>query len=156
MKFSTAYESQDYYEANKLFYFTVWYRFFLPIIGILCIVAGSTSGSVVQLILEIFIGTSFILWPYTWLRIISNWHFHRMHHFHDTYQWEVDEQGLRAKNKYESSDSRWDSFVSFKVTNRILLLFKGPKLMIFFPKRLLTDEEWNYLNKLASEKIKRS
>jgi hypothetical protein len=155
MKFKTAYEPQDYYEANKLFHFTTWYRFFLPLVGILCIVAGLLSASVTQLIIQLFIGGSFILWPYTWMRPVSIWHFRRMQHFHDPYEWEVDERGLRAKNKYESSESSWDSFVRFKVNNKILLLFKGPKSMMLFPKRLLTDDEWNYINKLASQKIKK-
>ena len=160
IKFSTKYGLQDFYEMNKLNFLSSNWKYLFFVTGaiqtsfLLTGIAVRESGAFVGVIINGFFALSFLTFPWTWLRWLAYGTYKKSPNFHDAYIWEIDENGLRAENKFEKSDSKWSSFSNFRYNGRILLLYKTDRAYCFmFPKRLVTDDDWDRLLNLTKNKI---
>jgi len=153
MKFSVQYTFDDLYVAQKLhhasskkrfiWYFVSMYIFFLAILA---------QFSVYSWIL-IFFGVVFWFYPLTFLRFMSYRSFRQAHELHLLTDVQLTEKGMEAKNKLSSTVASWKVFIKAKHNEKVLLLYRTPQLINFFPKRVFADQEWKKLLEMVSKNI---
>jgi hypothetical protein len=67
---------------------------------------------------------------------------------------EIIENKITIKNELLYYQQTWSNYASWMEDNKIILLFEKNDKAIFIPKRILTDEEMNYIySKLGEYKI---
>jgi len=79
--------------------------------------------------------------------------FRQAHELHLLTDVQLTEKGMEAKNKLSSTVASWKVFIKAKHNEKVLLLYRTPQLINFFPKRVFADQEWKKLLEMVSKNI---
>ena len=159
MEFTIDYTLKDYSEIQKAHYGSSVFRKAISVLGIFSLLfgiylmlAGIFDISTLFIIAGGFI---FLFFEKIVLEPRNNNEFKKSKYLQDPFKYKLDREGIRSTNKYLDTKSTWDSFISMKITNKVVLLYRGPNMITGFPKHYFREEEWKKLIEFLKENIKK-
>lgn len=155
MKFDINYTFSDFYEAQKLNYFSSNQKYTIFIVG--AILLGITFS--VQLgdwfYSVLFVGLLMLFYPFTFLLLNSYFSFKKAVNLHTLTKFIVDANLIVIKNKDGDSKINWSAFIKHESNSKVLIWYSTYQLFHFIPKRVLLEEEWKSLLTLSEQKIRK-
>lgn len=154
MKFDVNYSFSDFYEAQKLNFFSSNQKYLVMATGIFIITVTFMRRFDLPAYLFLLFGVLILFYPFTFLLLNSYLAFKRAVNLHLANEFVVDDNGLKVKNNNEDSTTGWNAFIKQKSNSKVLLLYRTSQLVNIIPKRVLTEEAWGRLIALAQQNIK--